>query len=498
MSKNRNKLAIINIASNISYQIINILMNLILPPLIIAKFGSSINGLVSTTRQIVGYVQLLGAGISESSVVSLYKPIAQKDQKGISSIYNATSHSFFRAGVLFCIVSCLLAAIYPLTINSQLSYLSTTLLVMVICIGGASEFFVTGKCRALLMANQQLYIVNMVQIIGAVCNVLITIILLNLNMNIIIVQLGGTIIFFMRLILLSIYVNKKFKFLDKKVPPNQEAIVKRKAATIHQLAALVLLGSQTIIITTFCGLEEASVFSVYSLVFTGVSTLCGTVSSALLATFGNMIHQESNTVISKSFRVYETIYYILIFVIYATAFVLILPFIELYVVNSPDISYTRPITGALFCITVLLNNIRTPGITLIMAYGHYDETVSRAIIEMTICLIGQLVLVTLFGINGVLIATMLAYIYRSCDVIHYVNHIITKGSVFVSVKTIFVNIVLFFISVSVCTVINYEISNFFEWAIAGILYVLINLIIILLGNIIFNKKIIISIHSKEN
>ena len=164
-------------------------------------------------------------------------------------------------------------------------------------------------------------------------------------------------------------------------------------------------------------------------------------------------------------------YYILIFAIYATAFILIIPFIELYVSSSPDISYTRPITRALFCLTVLLNNVRTPGLTLIMAYGHYDETVSRVMIEMAICLIGQLVLVSFFGINGVLIATMLAYIYRSSDVIYYLNRIIMQGHIITSIKTIIINITFFILGIFICNMINFNISNFVEWTLVGILYI---------------------------
>ena len=45
--------ALINLISNCGYQFVNIIVNIILPPLITGRFGSVISGLVNTVRQIV-------------------------------------------------------------------------------------------------------------------------------------------------------------------------------------------------------------------------------------------------------------------------------------------------------------------------------------------------------------------------------------------------------------------------------------------------------------
>ena len=81
MKTSRTKSAILNVFFNLCYQVVNTVVNLLIPPMIMTKFGSVINGLVSTIKQILSYVQLLGAGISESTVVSLYKPLSEKDDK---------------------------------------------------------------------------------------------------------------------------------------------------------------------------------------------------------------------------------------------------------------------------------------------------------------------------------------------------------------------------------------------------------------------------------
>ena len=47
-----------NVFASALPQIMNIISNLILPSLIIAKFGSEINGLVTSTKTIISYIQV--------------------------------------------------------------------------------------------------------------------------------------------------------------------------------------------------------------------------------------------------------------------------------------------------------------------------------------------------------------------------------------------------------------------------------------------------------
>lgn len=215
MKISRTKSAFLNMVFNFIYQITNTIVNIIIPPLIISKYGSVINGLISTIKQILGYIQLVGAGISESTVVSLYKPLEDNNQKKISSIFNACSITFFRMGLLFNVFSVILAFIYPFFIKEEFNYFFLVLLIIVLSISGASEFYIIGKCRSLLIADQKVYIVNIAQIFGAVSNFIITIFLISIDANILIVQLGASSIYAMRILVLYVYVKKIIYILIK-------------------------------------------------------------------------------------------------------------------------------------------------------------------------------------------------------------------------------------------------------------------------------------------
>lgn len=485
--RSRSKSALLNVIFNTGFQAVNTVVNLIIPPMIIGAFGSKINGLIQTIKQIISYVQLIGAGIAESTVVSLYKPLSQGDEKKISSIYNASAKSFWQAGIIFSVVSVLVAILYPFFSSGGIDKVFVGGMVLVLCIAGASEFFVIGKCRTLLQADQKIYIVNIAQIIGALAMLVATIIMMNLGANAIIVQLMASCAYILRLIILYFYVKTHYKFLDKSVPLDKTATSRRKAATIHQLAGIVVFGSQTVVISKFVGYAEASVYSVYALIFTGINTLLSTLSSALLATFGDIIANDSEEDLRDAYDMYEFVYYFLIFSVYSVAYVMIIPFITIYTNGFIDANYIRPLTGALLCIMGIMNCIRTPGATLINAIGHYDETKGRAIIEMIICFIGEIVLVLFWGMNGVIVGTILAFLYRSVDIIFYSNHRILKRSILPSCKRLALSILTAIIVVSIMSFIPMNISNYWMWMVYGAGVFGVSLALFTIMNFIFYR-----------
>lgn len=484
----RTRSAVVNMIFNFAYQVVNTLINIIIPPLIISKYGSVINGLISTIKQVLSYVQLVGAGISESTVVSLYKPLAEKDEKKVSAIFNACSITFFKMGVMFNVLAVAVAFIYPLFIREKLNYFFLVGLILVLSIAGASEFFVIGKCRSILIADQKIYIVNIAQICGALANLVVTILLICLDCSILLIQMGASVVYAMRIIIVYSSVKKHYMFLDSKETPDYRAIDKRKAATVHQLSGLISFGSQTVFVSMFCGLAEASVYSVYNLVFVGINTILSTISSALLATFGSIAASDSKEKLRKVYAIYESFYYILVFVMYTITYIMFLSFVSLYTSGTTDAVYVRKDFALLFCIMGIINCLRTPGATLINAVGHYDETKNRALIEMGICFIMECILVFQLQAVGVLIATIVAYSYRTIDVFFYTNRHILGQSANATIRKVLFNVVLCAGAFVLGMFGNVVAENYFVWVIKALIVGIVVLMFYFGVNYFVSKK----------
>lgn len=479
----RTKKAFKNLLFNVIQQLVNIITGFILPPLIVGTFGSALNGLVSTIKQLMSYAQLTGSGIASASTYAMYEPLEKKDYKMLSGIYNATGKMFTHAGNLFSIIVLLMSMIYPFFVKQAVDFSTVSFLVVIIGISGISEFYVFGKYQSLINADQNNFVIAIAQMAGNIANVLVTFILIQLNQNIVIVQLGASVTYVMRILVLMYYVKKKYGFLDKKEKPLMEKIDQRNDAIVHQVSTLIVLSSSTIIVSVFCGLKQASVYSVYSLVFYGLNSVCSIVSNAIYASFGEVIAKKDMKLLNSAYNIYEWIYYVIIGIVYTITFLMISPFISIYTKGMTDTRYLLPLLGNLFIVVGVANNLRVPARTLVEAAGHFKKTRNRAIIEAVLNLAGQLIFVQIFGIYGVLMGCILSYSYRTLDYIFYINKEILHRSSARSWKRIFSNLIIGIVSaVLVTIIIPIQTTNYFNWVcyaiiisvIVGSIYAIIN------------------------
>lgn len=484
----RTKKTLKNLFFNFLQQIVGIITNFIIPPLLIGNFGSAMNGLISTIRQLMSYARLAGAGISQSSTYALYEPLAQNDFKTVSGIYNAANKMFIHAGNIFTVIILILSIIYPFFIEG-IDRFTVIGLIIIIGISGISEFYIYGKCQTIVNANQNNYVIAITQAIGNVANVIIFVLLINLKANIVLVQLGSSIVYVLRIFILMYYVKKKYPYLDAKIKPLTSRINQRHDAIVHQVAGLIVFSSSTIIISLICGLKAASVYSVYIIVFNGIDMICAIISTAIYASFGEIIAKKEKELLKNVFNIYEYIYFLLISIIFTVTYIMIMPFISLYTKNMFDTNYYLPILGMLFVFVGIANNLRVPAKTLVDAAGHYKKTRNKALIEMSINLFGQILFCFLFGIYGALLGCLLSYSYRTIDFIIYTNKNITLTSTATSVKRILVSFITGTVIISLVTTflfINPE--NYYIWVFNSVVITLIVGVIYTIVYYILDRK----------
>ena len=91
----RKKKLIYNTVSSLIYQIVTIVCGFILPRVILNYYGSEVNGLVNSITQFLQIIAFLDLGIGAVVKTSLYKPLADGDNKQISMIY-CSADKFFK------------------------------------------------------------------------------------------------------------------------------------------------------------------------------------------------------------------------------------------------------------------------------------------------------------------------------------------------------------------------------------------------------------------
>ncbi|EIF2807766.1 oligosaccharide flippase family protein [Clostridium perfringens] len=483
--------AIKNLISAFSLQFITVILNMITLRLFIEVYGSNMNGLVSSISQILGYAMLVEAGIGVASIQALYKPISENDEDEINSILSATKIFYLKTGIYFIFLLVIVMTVYPKFIESNLGYYKISLLIFIMSLPTIFDYFIQGKLSVFITANQKAYVLNIIQIIATIISNIVRIVLIFMNCNILLVQLVFGIVSLLKIILIYLYIKKEYRWIDFNRKPNYKALEKRWSALVHQIAGLVVNGSSVIIISMFCGLEEASIYSLYNLIFSTITNFMWIFANSVTPSFGNLIVTESDNIIKDTYLKFESLFFMFVFIIYSTTYIMITPFIYLYTKNISDISYINKVLVVLFVIVNILNCIRIPANNMINATGEFSNTKKQAIIEAALNLFFSIIFVKKFGIYGVLIGGIISYMYRSIDIVLYTNKYIIKNTFCGTMKKIILNVILTIFLSYILN--NFILNNTKTWIMLilnSIFIFLINTSIIISLNYIFDKEII--------
>ena len=177
----------------------------------LGAFGSEINGITSSILQFISYISLVEAGLANATVFALYKPLAQKDTKARDAVISASRISYRNIGLIFVLLSVILAAVYPFIGQTDaLNYGELFLLVLILCASGTLNFFILAKYRTLLTADQCSYAISYSSAIQLIVYIVLIYGAIKLNWGIIAVRAVGVLPMFLTALILYIFVKCRY------------------------------------------------------------------------------------------------------------------------------------------------------------------------------------------------------------------------------------------------------------------------------------------------
>ena len=196
-------------------QVVTVAAGFIVPRIILVNYGSEINGLVTSITQFIAYFNLVEAGLAGAAVYALYKPLADEDHKSINAVLSATNKFYILSGYIFVALTLGLALIYPTLVKTaSLSPIEVGVLVLILGVSGALEFFTMAKYRALLTADQKMYVLSLASIIAIILNTVIIAVLAYWGASIVILRLVALLSVFARSLILYVYVRTRYQYIN--------------------------------------------------------------------------------------------------------------------------------------------------------------------------------------------------------------------------------------------------------------------------------------------
>lgn len=489
----RAKLSLYNSSSAMLLQIVNMIINLILPRVIVLEYGSATNGLVTSIRQFVQYFNVVEGGLAFAAVYALYKPLAENDHDRINHILSGANKLYNYSGLIFSGLVVAGAFVYPIFVHEEgITPLTMGMLVVIIGAQGALEFFAVGKYKALFTADQKSYVISLINAMAATLNSAIIIVLAKLHLDIVLVWLFSLTSFIIRMLAYILYARRKYKNLDFNAEPDFKALDKRWDSLILQILGAVTVGTPVLVISFMCGLKESSVYTVYNMVFASVLAILSTFNNGLSAIFGDMLVKNETEIFQRAYKQYEYLYYGLMGWAYACAAILIMPFIRIYTQDLTDVNYIRPEIGLLFVLSGILYNAKTPQGMLVISAGLYKETKYQTLAQAIINLVVSVALAPSLGITGVILGSVVSNLYRTIDLVIFIPKTLTKLPIMITVRRLVRMFVLTAISIFPpiywLNIMDRAPSGYMGWLIWAVPTGLWCLFVFAVGNVIMERK----------
>lgn len=482
------KITLYNVLSNLILQILTIINFLIIPKLILTYFGSEVNGLISSINQFLSYISLIEGGITGVIIANLYKPIIEKDENKINSIYITAKKFYLKVAYIFILYSLILGILYPLIFETSFSFIYVFSLIIILSINLLIQYMFSITNKSLLQADKKIYIVSNIQSIIIIANIVLSIISLKVYPNIHILKLLSGLLYFLQPVIYNYYVKKHYS-INKIAKPDNSLLKQRWDGFAINIAAFVHISTDITLLTIFTDLKTVSIYSVYALITNGIKQIITSITSSITPTIGQSYAKKNIDDLNEKMDIYEYIVFIAVFLLYSVTLILITPFVLLYTSNILDTNYNQPLFGILLVISEAIYLIKTHHLNLAYSANKFKEITRPAFIEASINIIISLLLVRKKGLIGIMIGTIIAMLYRMVFHINFTKkHIINRNQSIFYKKLIiftFTSTVLITICKKILPIVEID---FISWLIHAVCYMFIFSLGYYIISILFFKK----------
>ena len=482
----RKKKLIYNTVSSLVFQVTTIICGFILPKLILNAFGSNVNGLVNSITQFLGIISFLELGVGAVVQSALYKPLAENRQNDVSKIISSANKFFRRLAQILTVYVVVLVIFYPLFAAKEYGFWYTATLIVAISISSFAQYYFGIVNRLLLTADQRGYVQYTAQIIAVVGNTVACYILIMLGFGIQVVKLTTSIIYLIQPFAIYLYVRKYYR-IDTKIKYNKEPIPQKWNGIAQHVAAVILDGTDTVVLTLFATLSDVSIYSVYFLVVKGVKQLFMSMTNGITSLIGELWARQELAELKKTFGWTEWVIHTGTTFVFGVTAVLIVPFVKVYTLGIDDAKYIQPLFAALIVAANAAHCLRLPYNIMILAAGHYKQTQNNYIVAAIINIVVSVFAVKTWGLIGVAIGTLLAMGYQTVWMAWYDSKNLIQWPFANFLKQITVDIITVILCSIVSRVFTVMTISYFEWIINAIEVAVVWLAIMVIINLIFYK-----------
>lgn len=454
---------------------------------LITYIGDVGNGYYQTINQIISYVFLAQLGFSEAVIYSLYKPFADKNKDDINAIYGGARKIFRRIGFIILGIICLVTLGLYFFYHFEEGYKASALICFfVISTSYLIAYFGRGQTySAVLSAAQEKYIYSLVfNGVKLLCDILIvvaTILFRSLeSIAIVILIMKG-----LEEIINRIVVKKKYPDLHEIARKDTSMVKMTKDLAWTQVGHLVLNNIDALLLMGASGPIMVSIYTTYNYILRFLNEVASKVEISSVYSFGNVFAKKEDEKVYPLFKEFFMLFILIAFSMSITFMLGIRGFVSVWVGKENYLlSY---LTIILFTSTLFLNILYYPLAALISADGLFKENKKHIFICAMINLVLSVILINFFGIDGVLVGTMIAFLVNIILKSNLISKRIFKNTKLTNILKYYIIAILLFVALSISLI---PIESYFLSTSVGFVNTILKLTIVFIIVVILTSLVL--------
>ena len=399
-----------NIIFNMIQLFLTTILSFVARSVFINILGKELLGLDGLFSNILSMLSLTELGISTAINFSLYKPVAEGDNKKISALMTVYKKLYQKIGLFVLIVGIALMPFLHLFINGH-SFDNLYIIYILYLVTTVSTYYFIYK-ETLINAYQKNYKLFTVKSITTILLYGLEILFLILTHDFIVYLIVTFIIKFLQNFLISWYVSREYPNINyhssDKIDEEtkKDIVVNVKSLLVTRLGDYLLNGTDNIIISTI-NIGLTGLYANYLSIIGVMKTIMNVIYNGIVASFGNLAALESKKTQENVFDISNFACFFLSGFITVELVFLFNPFITFWVGKMFLLNEWMVIIIAFnfyfFSQMLSLDIIKR-------ATGKYKIDAHISIIQAIVNLAVSIILGSIIGIGGVLLGTLISYL----------------------------------------------------------------------------------------
>ena len=415
--KSRTQNSIINLITGFGGQMFITLLEFAVRTVFIKTLGSSYLGINGLFTNILSMLSLANLGIGTAIVYRLYKPIAFNDEKRVRVLIKFYRLAYKIIGVVILVLGLLMIPFLPKLIKDYDSLaglgINAVLLFCLFLFRSVCSYLFLAYRTTVISADQKRYILDIIQVVSIIVTSILQIVVLLLFKSFIVYTAVAILSAILNSLIGGIIAKKRY---PQFFIPEKESLSKAEirdmledcsALFLYKVNNVVVKASDNLVLSAFIGIKEVGRYSNYMLFYRTCVTLLNKVFTAFKHSMGNLFATES---IEKQYKFFNICNF-LTALLFGTAGVGVAvcanELIEVWVGKSYVIPQPLSILNGidLLFAGIVVNLGQTRSVS-----GVFRQAWYRPLIGIVVNIVVSILLVQVWGINGVVLGTIAAHV----------------------------------------------------------------------------------------